>query len=171
MDKTLQVFNSLKPEATKQWHVFFGQDRVYKKRKPNACQHLRIGIFHRKAWISGFPGETRRPGHAGPRAGPGHGRLELRSSAACRQDAILHFATVSTTPYHPAPGLLHLLTVLITRLASASFCLGGGGFTTANSPSKISEELGLALSSSVTLGKLLPLSPPHFFFFHLQAGG
>lgn len=89
MDKTFQVFNSFKPEATKQWHVFFGQHGVYKKRKADACQHLRIGIFHMKAWISGFSRKTRKPGHAGPRGVHGHDCLELRSSAAFRQDAML----------------------------------------------------------------------------------
>lgn len=89
MNKTFQVFNSFKPEATKQRHVFFGQPRVYKKRKPDACQHLRIGIFHMKAWISAFSRKTRRLGHAGPRVVCGHDCLELRSSATFRQDIIL----------------------------------------------------------------------------------
>lgn len=89
MDKTFQVFNSFKPEATKQWHVFFGQLRVYKKRKPDACQHLRIGIFHMKAWISDFSRKTRRPGRARPRVVRGHNSLELRSSATFRQDVML----------------------------------------------------------------------------------
>ena len=62
------------------------------------------------------------------------------------------------------PGLLHLLIILTLCLAPVSFCLCSPGFTTANSLSKISEELDLSFSSFMTLGKLLPLSTPQFCF-------
>lgn len=77
---------------------------------------------------------------------------------------MLQFATVPTTPYHPAPGLLHLHAIPLTWLASLSLHLRSRGFTTANSLSKIFEEFGLSLSSFMTLGKLLLLSTPERFF-------
>lgn len=50
-----------------------------KKRKTTACQHLRIGTFHMKTWISGFSRKTIRSSLARPRIAHSHSGLELRT--------------------------------------------------------------------------------------------
>lgn len=133
-----------------------GFTKKKKRKKLDACQSLRIGIFHMKAWISGFSRKSSRPGRAGPSCMrpqlPGAGE-QRHLQAGCN-------APVGHSLHHSlsAPGRLHSLIIPITCLASISFCLRSPGFRTANSLSQVSEELGLSFSSFITLSKLLPLT-------------
>lgn len=119
-----------------------------KKRKTNACQHLRIGTFHMKTWISGFSRKTIRSSLARPRVAHSHSGLELRIGCKTLACHSLHHSLSLTSFVHS-----HFLFGPCKHLLLHGLC-----FTTTNFPSKISEKLSLSFSSFVTLGKLLLFS-------------